>query len=92
MRQSYLVTSDWMNGLVSSVEDVDPRVKRRAEFLANLKKGDKIVTIGGLYGIIVRLNEKTATIQIAEKVEVDIARSAVSHQQPARGNDATAEK
>ena len=66
--------------------------KRRAEFLANLKKGDKIVTIGGLYGIIIRLNEKIATIQIAEKVEVDIARSAVSHQQPARGNDATAEK
>ncbi|MDP1778578.1 MAG: class I poly(R)-hydroxyalkanoic acid synthase, partial [Brevundimonas sp.] len=31
MRQSYLVTSDWMNGLVSSVEDVDPLTKRRAE-------------------------------------------------------------
>ena len=36
MRQSYLVTSEWMNGLVSSVEDVDPRVKRRAEFFTKL--------------------------------------------------------
>ncbi|MBB5745881.1 class I poly(R)-hydroxyalkanoic acid synthase [Brevundimonas variabilis] len=36
MRQSYLVTSDWMNGLVSSVEDVDPMVKRRAEFFTKL--------------------------------------------------------
>ena len=36
MRQSYLVTSDWMNGLVASVEDVDPRVKRRAEFFTKL--------------------------------------------------------
>ena len=36
MRQSYLVTSDWMNGLVSSVEDVDPRTKRRAEFFTKL--------------------------------------------------------
>ena len=36
MRQSYLVTSQWMNGLVSSVEDVDPRVKRRAEFFTRL--------------------------------------------------------
>ncbi len=36
MRQSYLVTSDWMNGLVSSVEDVDPIVKRRAEFFTKL--------------------------------------------------------
>ena len=36
MRQSYLVTSDWMNGLVSSVEDVDPITKRRAEFFTKL--------------------------------------------------------
>lgn len=36
MRQSYLVTSDWMNGLVSSVEDVDPRTRRRAEFFTKL--------------------------------------------------------
>ena len=66
--------------------------KKRAEFLANLKKGDKIVTIGGLYGVILRLNDKTATIQIAEKVEVEIARNAISHQQPPRGNDAAASK
>ncbi|MDP3369228.1 MAG: class I poly(R)-hydroxyalkanoic acid synthase, partial [Brevundimonas sp.] len=36
MRQSYLVTADWMNGLVSSVEDVDPLTKRRAEFFTRL--------------------------------------------------------
>jgi len=36
MRQSYLVTSEWMNGLVSSVDDVDPRVKRKAEFFTRL--------------------------------------------------------
>ena len=65
--------------------------KKHAEFLSNLKKGDKIVTIGGLYGVILRLNDKTATIQIAEKVEVEIARTAVSHQQPPRGNNAPAE-
>ena len=65
--------------------------KKRAEFLSNLKKGDKIVTIGGLYGVILRLNDKSATIQIAEQVEVEIARTAVSHQQPPRGNTAPAE-
>ena len=36
MRQSYLVTADWMNGLVSSVEDVDPLTRRRAEFFTKL--------------------------------------------------------
>ncbi len=52
---------------------------RRQELLNNLKKGERIVTIGGLYGTITALSEKTVTIKIADKVEVDIARTAVSH-------------
>jgi len=36
MRRSYLATADWMNSLVSSVEDVDLRTKRRAEFFTKL--------------------------------------------------------
>ncbi len=36
MRQSYLTTADWMNSLISSVEDVDPLTKRRAEFFTKL--------------------------------------------------------
>lgn len=66
--------------------------KRRADFLANLKKGDKIVTIGGLYGQITRLGEKSATLQVAEKVEVEIARSAVSHVQSGKNGETTETK
>jgi polyhydroxyalkanoate synthase len=36
MRRSYLVTSDWMNGLIAGVEGVDPAVKRRAQFFTRL--------------------------------------------------------
>ena len=36
MRRSYLVTSDWMNGLVASADDIDPMVRRRAEFFTKL--------------------------------------------------------
>lgn len=36
MKQSYLLTSDWLNGLVSSVNDVEPLTKRRAEFFTKL--------------------------------------------------------
>jgi polyhydroxyalkanoate synthase len=36
IKQSYLVTSDWLNGLVSGVEGVDPLVKRRAEFFTKM--------------------------------------------------------
>ena len=36
MRQSYLVTADWMNNLIASADDVDPRTRRRAEFFTKL--------------------------------------------------------
>ena len=36
VKQSYLVTSDWLNSLVSGVEGVDPLTKRRAEFFTKL--------------------------------------------------------
>ena len=36
MKQSYLLTSDWLNTLMDSVEDVDPMTKRRAGFFMKL--------------------------------------------------------
>jgi len=36
MKQSYLLTSDWLNTLVSSAEGVDPLTKRRAEFFTKM--------------------------------------------------------
>jgi len=36
MRRSYLLSSNWLNDLISSVEDVDPRTRRRAEFFTRL--------------------------------------------------------
>jgi preprotein translocase subunit YajC len=45
--------------------------------LSSLKKGDRIVTIGGIHGTITGFSDDTVTIKIAEKVEVDVNRSAV---------------
>ena len=36
IKQSYLITSDWLNSLVSGVEGVDPMEKRRAEFFMKM--------------------------------------------------------
>ncbi|HWR40966.1 MAG TPA: preprotein translocase subunit YajC [Patescibacteria group bacterium] len=52
--------------------------QKRASLLNSLKKGDKVVTIGGLHGVIVSINEKTAVLQVAEKVELVFSRSAIS--------------
>ena len=56
-------------------------MKRRQQkvqtFLAALKVGDKVVTSGGLYGTITRLNDKSVQVQVADKVRVEMSRSAV---------------
>jgi polyhydroxyalkanoate synthase len=36
MKQSYLLTSDWLNGLIANTQGVDPVVKRRAEFFTKM--------------------------------------------------------
>ena len=38
--------------------------KELQEFRSSLKKGDKVVTVGGIYGEIVEVNEKTALIKV----------------------------
>ena len=47
------------------------------EFLTSLKVGDKVVTTGGIYGQITRVNDKSVQLQIADKVRIEVARAAV---------------
>jgi preprotein translocase subunit YajC len=53
------------------------RQKKVAEFQAALKVGDKIVTTGGIYGQITRVNDKSVQLQVADKVRIEIARASV---------------
>jgi len=52
--------------------------KRREEMLKSLKKGDRVVTSGGLIGTIVGINEQTVTLRVADTVRVECLRSAVT--------------
>jgi preprotein translocase subunit YajC len=54
------------------------RAKERDKLLANLQKGDKVVTSGGLHGTIAGLDEKTALIQVADNVKMKFERSAIT--------------
>ncbi len=52
--------------------------QKRADMLGNLKKGDRVVTIGGIHGTITGFGDDTVTIKVAEKVELDFNRGAVA--------------
>lgn len=51
--------------------------KARNELLNNLKRGQKVVTIGGIYGTISELHEDYVILEVAEKVQMKFARSSV---------------
>jgi len=54
------------------------KAKDHKQMLENLKKGDKIITAGGVYGVIDSVDTKTITVKVAENVKVKIGRGFIS--------------
>ena len=53
------------------------RQKKVEDFQSALKVGDKIVTTSGIYGEISKTNDKSVKLQVADKVRIEVARSAI---------------
>jgi preprotein translocase subunit YajC len=53
------------------------KMKEHKKMVAELKKGDRIVTAGGIYGTVENTTTETLTVKIAEGVKVKITRSSV---------------
>ena len=52
--------------------------KALQQMVANLKKGDRVITNGGLYGEVVTVDGPTVILRIADNVRVKVAKSAIS--------------
>jgi preprotein translocase subunit YajC len=52
--------------------------KALQQVIESLKKGDKVITTGGLYGEVVSVDAATVILRIADNVRVKVARSAIS--------------
>lgn len=58
------------------------RAKEHKRLVANLGRGDEVITTGGMLGLVTEVGEAYATVEIAEGVEVRIQKSAVSQVLP----------
>jgi preprotein translocase subunit YajC len=68
-------------GLVFYFIVIAPANKQRrktAEMLGSLKKGDRVVTTGGIYGTVQGVEADVIYLKVAENVKLKVARSAVS--------------
>ncbi|MCR5646050.1 MAG: preprotein translocase subunit YajC [Bacteroidales bacterium] len=53
------------------------RAKEQQKFRDELKKGDKVVTIGGFHGKITEVKENTVMVSLAPEITVEIEKSAL---------------
>lgn len=68
---------------------IRPQQKQRRErenLLRTIKKGDRVVTSGGLFGTVVGLSEHTVTLKVADQVKLDFERGAIGRIVPAAGD------
>jgi len=54
------------------------RAKDKEKLLSNLEKGDKVVTNGGIHGVIAGLEDKTALLMVSENTKIKIDRTAIT--------------
>jgi len=60
------------------------KAKEQKAMLDAVKKGDKVVTAGGIYGVIESTDETTVMVKIADSVKIKVSRNAITS---VRGNE-----
>ena len=61
---------------------IRPQSKKQKEtqkMLSALRKGDKVVTIGGIHGVIQSVRENTIILRVDENTKLELNRSAISN-------------
>lgn len=53
------------------------RAKQQARMLANLKSGDKVVTSGGIVGVVITVKDKTVSLRSAD-AKMEVTKSSVT--------------
>jgi preprotein translocase subunit YajC len=52
--------------------------KQRDQMLKSLKKGDKVITVGGLHGEIIEIDADDVKLRVADKTELRFTRGSIS--------------
>ncbi|MBJ2357292.1 MAG: preprotein translocase subunit YajC [Sphaerochaeta sp.] len=66
------------------------RDKETKEMLSSIKKGDKVVSIGGIHGTVVAVKETTVVVKVDDNTRMEFSRNAISSIVNRKGDGATA--
>jgi preprotein translocase subunit YajC len=54
------------------------KAKQHKAMLAAVKKGDKVVSAGGLHGVVTGISDEVVTMEIAPKIRVKVSRGSIA--------------
>lgn len=61
--------------------------KDQKNFINEIKKGDNVVTIGGLHGKVYALTDETITIEVDKSVKLTFEKSSISLEASKKANE-----
>jgi preprotein translocase subunit YajC len=62
------------------------KAKAHKQLLSSLKKGDHVVSSGGLHGVVTGLTDDVVTMEVAPKIRVKVSRGSISAVAPKGGS------
>jgi preprotein translocase subunit YajC len=57
------------------------RQKALQDMLNNLKNGDKVITSGGIFGVVAGIKDDRIQLKVADQVKIEISKSAIVSKQ-----------
>ncbi|MGH9424749.1 MAG: preprotein translocase subunit YajC, partial [Terriglobia bacterium] len=57
------------------------RQKALQDMLSNLKNGDKVITSGGIFGVVAGIKDDRIHLKVADQVKIEISKSAIVSKQ-----------
>jgi len=61
---------------------IKPQQKKQKEheaMIANLKKNDEVVTLGGIHGTIIQVKDKTVNLRVDENTKIEVDKVSIAY-------------
>jgi preprotein translocase subunit YajC len=68
------------------IRPANKKQKALQSMIDNLKNGDKVITTGGIHGVVAGITDEIIQLRIAPNVKIEISRSAVAGMQKEQGD------
>lgn len=54
------------------------KAKEHQEMISALQKGDKVITSGGIHGIVAKVEDSDVILEVAEKIKIKVTRLSIA--------------